>query len=90
MLNLRKLDLKLVFCYISLCTFYENCIEHICYSSKSKTKQTVGLYDIGPNFEKNRLNLVFCYIRSCNFFKKLLITHLLLSKMQNKNIYGFV
>ena len=48
--NLRKIDLKLVFCYISSCNFFEKLrISHL-LSIKNEKNNNVGLYDHKAHF----------------------------------------
>ena len=65
MLNLRKIDLKLVFCYVSPCNFFQFPITPLLFiENKKKNKKSVGLYERGTNFElrKKKLTLYghFC------------------------------
>ena len=57
----NRLKVRYLLVY-KLCFFFnENCLWHICYQSKSKTKNCVGLYDDGTHFEKTKKS-TFIYI----------------------------
>ena len=52
MFNLRKIDLKFVFCYISPCNFFsKNAYNSSIIHRKSKLKKIVGLYHLRTHLE---------------------------------------
>ena len=58
MLNLRKIDLNLVFCYKNPCIFY--CLQKNAYNSsvihQNPKEKSIGLYDHWTHFEVKTQN----------------------------------
>ena len=90
--DLRKIDLKLFFCYISQCNFLQKMLIYlICDASKCKIKISSDLYDYCKHFAvwKNEFNGHFGPLRDHNPFLKnsvLLFNHTSINT--NKSLEG--